>query len=656
MLPDPISGGPNKVTTMEEDSKRTSDSIDLGDSDSKKKKLAWAELETGEKKSEMDNKSMLTDEEKTARAKRISEVVNQRLASEELEETNLIEASKNMVEDPNIYADELEMVEESKVKSVARSIGDKAKKEMERLWSGAIIQTCDNIINAFAWANAGLLDNAFQIIFIYIARTNHIKLKISVCNWIYFVFMILFCWIFITKFPYGSLSDNEDWSEDQKKRSRGCCTRCFGEKIMERKLCSCCRFVHDYTSEIKRAFFFLAIDTLAIVVSFAAREATMTSFAWLFNRTYENGEFHTSDEDDDAVTEASGLVAVTLGYAIMATTFIIFCMLKLGPSKKKEKKEAEKAKRKALNPEESSASSDIDLAHVPMLRFWQFTAGIVIAWAWRGYFQVFILLILDENHDNALVGYWIYAFLIAFFVVLILSIFDLYQCVPIYEDLPFQTQSSEREYIFEVLKAAIVFVVALSFIEAFTESFDEFSDGETEVTAQWIYCGLVSVIMIVSNLYLEHLVFGIGTIASGIATEVTDSVNSLRGSKAAEKIIRRETFWNYFLHRSVYVLNTSVSVAAAFSVRDAVKSLLQELSTESSTKSDDNDINWGRLIRGAWFATLGAMFISATATIYLAKVIKRAQTRSKAQGLQDYEVHSFYEVKRSASKYMGNWD
>merc|ERR1719382_225105 len=209
-----------------------------------------------------------------------------------------------------------------------------------------------------------------------------------------------------------------------------------------------------------------------------------------------------------------------------------------------------------------------------MVRFCELTAGIVIAWAWRGYFQVFILLILNENSNTAIVGFWIYSSVIALIVVIILSFFELFHVVPIYHDLPFQCPSPEREFIFRTLKAAIIFIVALSVVESFKASFDKFKSGEAELVAQWIYCGLVVACMIVSNLYLEGLVLGL---VGGIVSGAIKTVNAV-GSNKPEKKKHRETFLRYFLGNVVFVVNQSVSVAAAFAMRGAVRLLLVELS------------------------------------------------------------------------------
>jgi len=599
---------------------------------------------TNEKASQVREAGTLNsrDKEKSDQMRKISEVVNQRLEAGTLQEPDLFVVSKDISADTNVYPDELEMIPESRAKALMRILGSGAKDEVERLWSVAIIQTCDNIISAFAWGNAGILDNAFQVVFEYAATAGNIKLSLSQSNWMYFIIMSLFCWLFIEKFPYEWLFEDQGQTEHKKCsccRCRGCCKR-LG-----------CNFAVEHTKDIGRAFFFLAVDTLAVVLSLAAREASMHSFAWMFNRDYYAGDFRASDEDN-AADEASALLAVTLGYAILITSLIMVFLLKVGPTAKKEREKALKASQREINGEESSTD---DLTEIPLMRFCQFWGGIVIAWAWRGYFQVFILLILDENESSAVLGYWIYSFMIASFVVILLSIFDLYQCVPTYEDLPFQSSSPERSYILEVLKASIVFVVALSFIESFTETFDSLSDSGSEITAQWIYCGLVGVIMIISNLYLEILIMGVGNLASGIVSGAGKAVNTVRGTERKEKITQRETFWRYLLKNVVYVLNTSVSVAAAFAVRDAVKIVLEEASERTNQYGED-ETNWSRLIGGSWCACMAALTMSALATVYLTKVIKAAQTRSIGGTPAESYSHSFYEMHRSVSRYMANWD
>merc|ERR1719334_2221211 len=122
-----------------------------------------------------------------------------------------------------------------------------------------------------------------------------------------------------------------------KKRGKSMC-----KTILRYKYCVCCRFAVEQTVELERAFFNLAVDTMAVVISLASRDAAMTSFAEMFNQQYENGEFLTGKEDE-ALTEAAGLMAITLSYALGMTMVIIYLMLITGPSAKKEKQKAEEA-------------------------------------------------------------------------------------------------------------------------------------------------------------------------------------------------------------------------------------------------------------------------------------------------------------------------
>merc|ERR1719233_890087 len=135
--------------------------------------------------------------------------------------------------------------------------------------------------------------------------------------------------------------------ESDEKRKCGLSKCCSGmcKRILRHKYCTCCRYAVEHTVEIERAFFFLAIDTMAIVVSFASSEASMTSFAQIFERGYANGEFYT-EEDDDSMGEAAGLLAVTLCYAVGMTVVIIWLLLTFGPSAEKEQRKAEKARKK----------------------------------------------------------------------------------------------------------------------------------------------------------------------------------------------------------------------------------------------------------------------------------------------------------------------
>jgi len=258
---------------------------------------------------------------------------------------------------------------------------------------------------------------------------------------------------------------------------------------------------------------------------------------------------------------------------------------------------------------------------------------------------VFILLILNENSNTAILGFWIYSSIIALIVVIILSVFELFHFVPIFDDLPFQCPSPEREFILQALKAAIIYIVALSVIESFKATFDIFDSGEAELVAQWIYCGLVVVCMIVSNLYLKGLVLGL---VGGIALGAIKTVSAIRSSKS-EKKKHRETFLRYFLGNVVFVVNQSVSVAAAFATRDAVKHLLEGVS-ESTSDTGEGETNWDRLISGAWIACLITLSISATITICLTKIINKEKLKVET----DPAFNSFEFV--GLSRYMGNWN
>jgi len=587
---------------------------------------------------------------------KISKVADKGLKKEK-KCSSLAQVSENIVNDEELYGDnfENELIPDTRTEKLMKTIKNQAKTGAGHIWSEAIVKTCDNVIQALAWGNAGLLSNAFQITFLYIVDYSNFSAALVLANWIYLSFLCLFCFIFIKKFPYTTLAiDESSTEESDENRKCGLCKRCrkMCKRILRYKHCTCCRYAVEHTVEIERAFFFLAIDTMAVVVSFASSDATMTTFAQIFERGYANGEFYT-EEDGDSVGEAAGLMAVTLCYAVGMTLVIIWLMLIFGPSAEKEKKKAKKAGKKKhpkknyrSGSKESWPNSSSIMSEEPMKRFCQLTAGIVIAWAWRGYFWVFILLILNENSSTAILGFWIYSSVIALIVVIILSVFELFHFVPIYYDLPFQSPSPEREFILRALKSAIIYIVALSVIESFKATFDKFNSGEAELVAQWIYCGLVVVCMIVSNLYLKGLVLGL---VGGIASGAIKTVNAIRSSKKKEKK-HRETFLRYFLGNVVFVVNQSVSVAAAFAMRDAVRLLLVEVS-ESTSDIGEGETNWNRLIAGAWIACLISLSISATITIYLTKIINKEKTNVEPDA---YGTSS--DFGSGIIRYMGNWE
>jgi len=473
--------------------------------------------------------------------------------------------------------------------------------QAEVLYEAVIDEAVTKIVGSFAWANSTTLDSTILLTFSEIG-TDDDAIDLVWMDWLYFLFVVLI--IILLAYKLRKWLDYETGSE--KKNIN----------VQDKKPLA---FIEKQFNDFKKAFSKLLLDTLAIVCALALRAATTTSFAEMSSVEYTDGYF----KDD-----TSGLLGMTLIYALVITAIICWLSSKNNPTKKNVgsvdaslKKESEKSATK--NDEKSVNTTDEkerDKSSKPLKDVIKTVSGLTIAFAWRSFFVVFIISIVGEV-DSDVSGYWVYAIIITILATALLSIQELYTCcIPNFESLPFRRNSSEREYLGGVLVSALQYAVGLAWVDAFEATFRTMST-EDEMAANWAYCGIMIVVMVLSTLYLKKCLLKIAAEIGGILEFIDDNIDAIdfyddwernEGARRPFPVYLRD----HFIELSMY----AISLAAGFSISPAINA------TISYFLEDDPNAD---TVLGSWIAVVGVFIITTLVTLYLGTIVRRARRARK---------------------------
>jgi len=450
------------------------------------------------------------------------------------------------------------------------------------IWEAVLDGAVAKIISSFSWANSTCLNLTITLTFEEV--TGEEDPDLIWINWLYFLFVT--CVLILSAYKLQNYLNYEKKKVLMKLTVKDA----LPAMVIETEF-----------DEFKKAFAKLFLDSLAIVCALALRAATTTSFADLTNVTYDDGYF----QDD-----TSGLLGVTLIYAMLVTAIICWLSFKMGVSESDGK-----------STDTSNEKKDQNNKVKPLKEAAKTVSGLIIAFGWRGFFIVFIMSTTqygDDNEDNVS-GFWTEAIIITVLVTVYLSLLDLYSCcVPKIDGIPFQRKASEREYLSDILIASLQYVVGLSYVDAFVVTFKEMNE-ENEMIANWTYCGIMVVVLGISQLYLKKCMLGIASEVGGLLKFVDDNIDAINFTDELE--MKDERLFIVHLRDNFIELSLfAISLSAGFSVSPAINVTIEYmLSLNSNTDT----------VLGSWIAVVCVFIVSTLLTLYLGTILKKARVARK---------------------------
>jgi len=238
--------------------------------------------------------------------------------------------------------------------------------------------------------------------------------------------------------------------------------------------------------------------------------------------------------------------------------------------------------------------------------------GTVIAFAWRGVFAILIVSIVGENSSGRATAVWSYAIIVSVVAILLLTVGDMTGFFVSRASF-LQSKKEEVTYVGSALEGALKFTVGLAYANAFKTSFGMLN-REQELTACWVYFGIMLVIMVLTSIYLKKLILMISQKVDGLLEFIDDHVDAI-DFEEWDRTHERKSFFTYARMNAAEILIDSTVIAAGLSVTPAVKAtLIYYLKTDDGADT----------VSGVWVAFLVAVIITSVVAGHLGKVVTKA--------------------------------
>jgi len=133
--------------------------------------------------------------------------------------------------------------------------------------------------------------------------------------------------------------------------------------------------------------------------------------------------------------------------------------------------------------------------------------GLLMAFAWRAVFTIIIEEIVGETSSGKPPVLWSYAIIVYLLSTVLLSLGDIFGSV-IKGTSCLEEKVEAVEYVGSILDASLKFIVALAFSSGFQSLF-AYEDPNHKVTACWVYCGIMLLLMVLTTIYVKKLLLKI---------------------------------------------------------------------------------------------------------------------------------------------------
>jgi len=248
--------------------------------------------------------------------------------------------------------------------------------------------------------------------------------------------------------------------------------------------------------------------------------------------------------------------------------------------------------------------------------------GLLMAFAWRAVFAIIIEEIVGENSSEKPPAAWSYAFIVYGLTTLLLSSGDVFGFYVKKADL-FEWDDEAVEYVGSILDSSLKFIVGLAFSSGFQSIF-AYEDPNHKVTAAWVYCGIMLILMVITSIYVKKLLLKISEKFDGWLEFIDDNIEAIDFDEW-DRTHERKSFCTYCRINAAETFIDAIMISAGLSFTPAVNATL------AYWLDMDEGLDESLYV---WLAFLLAFAITAILTVYLGRALKTA-TEAAGEFLDD---------------------
>lgn len=451
------------------------------------------------------------------------------------------------------------------------------------------------IVGSLGWANAGLLNQAFQETFNQALGKKDTEV---IGSWIYVVVLFLTAYwfgLYGIKYINACLTacdpDPEDWADEEEAEE---CKKDEDDDFWIENL------IENQVKAFGKTVTDLLVKTLGVSLALAFSDSCVRSVEV------------TVDRDSDATW-------FYFGVAILVSLFFIYTCVNFASAIQAaddaEKTEKEESTKTAYTQDEQEKN-----------HFWNLithTIELVIAMSWRNAFDSLFDAWKDPDAGN-----WTYAIGCTMIVTMFLTYLEIYLCcVPVNKDSYLSIGTPGRAFAGTTFSNSIRAVVGLAWIDALQAIIKgEENSSSGSIEGQAIYLAIVWLIYLVFEMYLDDVllrnVIDVKDDFFAFVDRFNDAITVGKLTKEIdEDILATSNACGNFCNAFIELVGYSLKMAAGWSLTPFVKAVIAGMYKDNENQEDQ--------LTGFWASFIISLTISTCISLYFIQSINAARAIRK---------------------------